>query len=194
MEPDVVGLAAYTMDSHNCQRVVRAGRAMNEGNVEVGGFPPYPVSYRAIVPRESECANLFVPVALSSSHIAYGSIRIEPVFMVLGQSAATAAAMAMDARLPVQRVDYAKQRARLLADGQALVALHDEEGRPGAASMRRHCCRAGVPCRKPSPRPNLDGAIPRPDSRSLSTAVHLGGRVAPGDFIPRPSQNRAWPG
>ena len=120
MEPDVVGLAAYTMDSHNCQRVVRAGRVMNEGNVEVGGFPPYPISYRAIVPRESECANLFVPVGLSSSHIAYGSIRMEPVFMVLGQSAATAAAMAIDADIPVQRVDYAQLRARLLADGQAL--------------------------------------------------------------------------
>jgi hypothetical protein len=120
MEPDVVGLAAYTMDSHNCQRVVRGGRAMNEGNVEVGGFPPYPISYRAIVPRESECANLFVPVGLSSSHIAYGSIRMEPVFMVLGQSAATAAIMAIEAGVPVQRVDYAKLRARLLADGQAL--------------------------------------------------------------------------
>jgi hypothetical protein len=120
LEPDVVGLAAYTMDSHNCQRVVRGGRAMNEGNVEVGGFPPYPISYRAIVPRESECANLFVPVCLSSSHIAYGSIRMEPVFMVLGQSAATAAAMAIDEGLPVQRVSYPKLRARLLADGQAL--------------------------------------------------------------------------
>jgi hypothetical protein len=86
----------------------------------VGGFPPYPISYRAIVPRESEAANLFVPVALSASHIAYGSIRMEPVFMVLGQSAATAAVLAMEGKLPVQRVDYAKLRARLLADGQAL--------------------------------------------------------------------------
>ncbi|HUG55429.1 MAG TPA: FAD-dependent oxidoreductase [Vicinamibacteria bacterium] len=121
MEPDVVGLAAYTMDSHNTQRVVRAGRVMNEGNVEVGGFPPYPISYRAIVPKESEAANLFVPVGLSSSHIAYGSIRMEPVFMVLGQSAATAALMAIEDEVPVQRVDYAKLRARLLAGGQALV-------------------------------------------------------------------------
>jgi hypothetical protein len=120
MEPDVIGLAAYTMDSHNCQRVVRGGRVMNEGNVEVGGFPPYPISYRVIVPREAEAANLFVPVGLSSSHIAYGSIRMEPVFMVLGQSAATAAVLAIEGNLPVQRVDYAKLRARLLADGQAL--------------------------------------------------------------------------
>jgi hypothetical protein len=118
---DSVGLAAYTMDSHHCQRVARGGRAVNEGNAEYGGFPPYPISYRSIVPRESECANLLVPVCLSSSHIAYGSIRMEPVFMVLGQSAATAASMAIDAGIAVQKVDYPKLRARLLEDGQVLA-------------------------------------------------------------------------
>jgi hypothetical protein len=115
-----VGLAAYTMDSHNCQRVVRAGRVMNEGNVEIGGFPPYPIAYRAILPRESECENLFVPVCLSASHIAYGSIRMEPVFMVLGQSAATAAAMAIDAGCPAQGINYRALRKQLLADRQVL--------------------------------------------------------------------------
>jgi hypothetical protein len=118
---DAVGLAAYGMDSHNVQRYVTAdGQARNEGDVEVGGFSPYPVSYRSIVPAADQCANLLVPVCLSASHIAYGSIRMEPVFMVLGQSAATAAAQAIDEQIAVQQVDYAKLRKRLLADRQVL--------------------------------------------------------------------------
>jgi FAD dependent oxidoreductase len=105
---DGIGLAAYTMDSHNCERVVVHGMVKNEGDVQVGGFPPYPVSYRSIVPRQSECINLFVPVCLSASHIAYGSIRMEPVFMVLGQSAAEAAVMAINLHLPVQKIPVEK--------------------------------------------------------------------------------------
>jgi hypothetical protein len=117
---DSVGLGAYGMDSHNCQRVVREGRVENEGDVEVHGFSPYPISYRSIVPRQAECENLLVPVCLSASHIAYGSIRMEPVFMALGQSAATAAAWALDASVPVQQLDYAALRKRLIADKQVL--------------------------------------------------------------------------
>jgi hypothetical protein len=118
---DSVGLAAYTMDSHNCQRYVdNSGHARNEGDVQVGGFPPYPIAYRALVPRESECANLLVPVCLSASHIAYGSIRMEPVFMVLGQSAATAACQAIDRGSAVQQIDVATLQERLKADGQVL--------------------------------------------------------------------------
>ena len=118
---DGVGLGAYGMDSHNAQRYVDAdGCARNEGDVQVGGFAPYPIAYRAIVPKHEECANLLVPVCLSASHIAFGSIRMEPVFMVLGQSAATAAALAIDARADVQAVDDARLRERLLADGQRL--------------------------------------------------------------------------
>ncbi len=118
---DAVGLAAYTMDSHNTQRYVDDnGHARNEGDVQVGGFKPYPISYRSIVPKESECSNLFVPVCLSASHIAFGSIRMEPVFMVLGQSAATAACFAIDDGVSVQQVDYAKLRERLLAEKQIL--------------------------------------------------------------------------
>jgi hypothetical protein len=117
---DSVGLAAYNMDSHNCQRIVRNGHVENEGDVQVPPMRPYPISYRAIVPKAGECANLLVPVCLSSSHIAYGSIRMEPVFMILGQSAATAAALAIDDAVPVQQVDYARLRARLLADRQIL--------------------------------------------------------------------------
>ncbi len=117
---DPVGLGAYGMDSHNCQRLVKGGRAENEGDVQVGGFPPYPVSYRSIVPKAGECANLLVPICLSATHIAYGSIRMEPVFMILGQSAATAAALAMDAKSSVQKVPYEALQARLLADKQVL--------------------------------------------------------------------------
>ncbi|MBX3741591.1 MAG: FAD-dependent oxidoreductase [Akkermansiaceae bacterium] len=117
---DSIGLAAYTMDSHNCQRVVIDGAVRNEGDVQVRVPRPYPISYRSIVPKEAECANLLVSVCLSSSHIAYGSIRMEPVFMILGQSAATAASLAIDGKTSVQKVDYAKLSERLLADQQIL--------------------------------------------------------------------------
>jgi hypothetical protein len=102
---DGIGLAAYTMDSHNCQRLVVNGMVKNEGNVEIGGFGPYPISYRSIIPKATECTNLLVPVCLSASHIAYGSIRMEPVFMVLGQSAAIAATLAIKEKKAVQDVD-----------------------------------------------------------------------------------------
>ena len=119
---DPVGLAAYTMDSHHVQRYVTAdGDVQNEGDVQVGKFPPYPISYQSLRPRRAECENLLVPVCLSASHIAYGSIRMEPVFMVLGQSAATAACQALDAGVPVQDIDYPALRARLEQDGQILA-------------------------------------------------------------------------
>ena len=121
---DSVGMAAYTMDSHNVQRYARDGRVYNEGDVQVGGFPPYPISYRSIVPRVSECSNLLVPVCLAASHIAYGSIRMEPVFMVLGQSAAEAAHLALEHKVPVQQVAYPELRERLLRAGQVLELPH----------------------------------------------------------------------
>jgi hypothetical protein len=120
--PDPVGLAAYTMDSHNVQRYVDEKKQVrNEGDVQVGGFPPYGISYRSIVPTESQCDNLLVPICLAATHIAYGSIRMEPVFMVLGQSAATAACQSIDADVAVQKVDYEKLRQRLLDDKQVMV-------------------------------------------------------------------------
>ncbi len=117
---DPVGLAAYNMDSHNCQRIAKNGRVENEGDVQVAPMKPYPISHRAIVPKRGECENLLVPVCLSASHIAYGSIRMEPVFMILGQSAATAAVLALDDGVPIQRVNYEKLQARLRADRQIL--------------------------------------------------------------------------
>ncbi len=116
---DPVGMGAYTLDSHNVQRYVQDGMIRNEGDIQAHlRGKAYGISYRAIVPKGEECGNLFVPWALSATHIAFGSIRMEPVFMILGQSSATAACMAIDAKLPVQKVPYAKLRARLLADGQ----------------------------------------------------------------------------
>ncbi|HTF22228.1 MAG TPA: FAD-dependent oxidoreductase [Chryseolinea sp.] len=113
---DGVGMAAYTMDSHNTQRLVINGMVKNEGNVEVGGFPPYPISYRSLIPKRTECTNLFVPVCLSATHIAYGSIRMEPVFMVLAQSSAVAACMAIDKKVAVQDVNMAQLQQRLKSD------------------------------------------------------------------------------
>ncbi|MEU8608833.1 FAD-dependent oxidoreductase [Actinoplanes sp. NPDC048791] len=117
---DPVGLASYTMDSHNCQRVVVGGAVRNEGDVQTGVPGPFPISYRSIVPSPAQCANLLVPVCLAASHIAYGSIRMEPVFMILAQSAATAAVLAIDAAVPVQQVSYPALEARLRQDGQLL--------------------------------------------------------------------------
>lgn len=106
---DGIAMAAYTMDSHNCERIlIKKGDSVmvkNEGNVEIGGFGPYPVSYRSIIPKESECKNLLVPVCLSASHIAYGSIRMEPVFMVLAESSAIAASLAIDKKIALQQLD-----------------------------------------------------------------------------------------
>ncbi len=116
-----VALAAYTMDSHHVRRYVDVdGHVRNEGDVQVGGFPPYPIDYRAVVPKQHECTNLLVPVCLSASHIAYGSIRMEPVFMVLGQSSATAACLAIDEDVNVQNISYPKLKKRLLDDRQKL--------------------------------------------------------------------------
>lgn len=123
--PRPVGMGSYNMDSHNVQRIVDArGFARNEGNIEISPGRAYPISYDAIVPKKGEAANLLVPVALSASHIAYGSIRMEPVFMILGQSAAAASSIAIDDQIAVQDVDYDKLRARLTSEGQILELAH----------------------------------------------------------------------
>ncbi len=132
---DAIGLAAYNMDSHNIQRMARNGRAENEGDVQVPPMRPYPMSYRSIVPKRSEAENLLVPICLSASHIAYGSIRMEPVFMILGQSAATAACLAIKDNVSVQKVDYAKLRARLLADKQVLEWQPTPAKQPAASTQ-----------------------------------------------------------
>jgi hypothetical protein len=119
--PNSVGMGSYTLDSHNVQRYVGTdGYVHNEGDIGVP-ISPYEIAYGSLVPREDQCQNLLVPVCVSSSHIAFGSIRMEPVFMLLGQSAATAAAIAVDLDVAVQQVPYEQLKARLLVDGQVLT-------------------------------------------------------------------------
>jgi len=119
--PESVGMGSYGMDSHNIQRYITPeGYVQNEGDIGVSTNGPYQISYGSLVPKRGQVANLLVPVCLSSSHIAYGSIRMEPVFMILGQSAATAAVMAIEKGLAVQDVPYAELRGRLEKDGQVL--------------------------------------------------------------------------
>nr|WP_234044375.1 FAD-dependent oxidoreductase [Haloferula rosea] len=118
--PKSIGMGSYGIDSHNVQRYISPeGHVHNEGDVGVK-VPPYQITYDAIVPKENECTNLLVPVAASCSHVAYGSVRMEPVFMILGQSAGTAASIAIEDKVKVQNVDYDKLRTRLLADRQVL--------------------------------------------------------------------------
>ena len=119
--PKPVGMGSYTLDSHNIQRYVKPdGFVQNEGDIGVHPPFPYQISYDALVPKKGECDNLLVPVCVSSSHIAFGSIRMEPVFMILGQSAATAAGLAIDTKVAVQDVDYATLSKILEEAGQVL--------------------------------------------------------------------------
>ena len=119
--PQPIGMGSYTMDSHNVQRYITLeGYVQNEGDIGVTPKKPYHIAYGSIIPKKEQCQNLLVPVAVSSSHIAYGSIRMEPVFMILGQSAGTAAALSINDKVAVQDLDYAKLRTRLISDKQRL--------------------------------------------------------------------------
>ncbi|MDH3649547.1 MAG: FAD-dependent oxidoreductase [Saprospiraceae bacterium] len=116
-----IGMGSYTMDSHNIQRyITREGYVQNEGDIGVHPGKPYQIDLGTIMPKENECRNLLVPVAVSSSHIAFGSIRMEPVFMILGQSAGTIASMAIDKNVAVQTLSYGEIKTKLLSDGQVL--------------------------------------------------------------------------
>ena len=119
--PRSVGMGSYSMDSHNIQRYIKSdGFVQNEGDIGTKVEKPYKISYGSIIPKKEDCQNLLVPVCVSSSHIAFGSIRMEPVFMILGQSAGTAAALAIDENVAVQDLQFDKIKARLLEDGQVL--------------------------------------------------------------------------
>ncbi len=129
--PDSVGMGSYTIDSHNVQRYITPdGSVQNEGDIGVG-ISPYSIAYGSLTPKRGQCDNLVVTVCVSSSHIAFGSIRMEPVFMILGQSGATAAVLALEGKIPVQDVSYASLRERLLRDGQVLE--YAEAAKPKAA-------------------------------------------------------------
>lgn len=117
-----VGMGSYSLDSHNAQRYVKKdGFVQNEGDIGVHPKTPYSISYGSIIPKKEECENLLVPVCVSSSHIAFGSIRMEPVFMILGQSAATAAVQAIDGKIAVQDLSYDQLKTQLLKDKQRLT-------------------------------------------------------------------------
>jgi len=131
--PQPVGMGSYTIDSHNVQRYVTPdGFVQNEGDIGVPTKGPYEISYGTLVPKRGQCENLFVPVCVASSHIAFGSIRMEPVFMILGQSAATAAALAIDGDTSVQDVPYTRLRQRLLLDQQILDYQDQRQSQPTA--------------------------------------------------------------
>jgi hypothetical protein len=118
---DPVGMGSYQMDSHNVQRYITSqGCVQNEGNIEVSPRGPYAISYRSILPKRTECSNLLVCCAVSSSHISYGSIRMEPVFMVLGQSAAIAAAQSIRNGIDLHDIDYSELKVQLEKNGQRL--------------------------------------------------------------------------
>ena len=120
--PNPVGMGSYTLDSHNVQRYVTdEGFVQNEGDLGVHPHAPYQIAFGSMVPKKSECQNLLVPVCVSSTHIAYGSIRMEPVFMILGQSAAAAACLAIDRQSAVQDVPYNQLKEKLIDRGQVLA-------------------------------------------------------------------------
>jgi hypothetical protein len=133
---DAVALAAYQIDSHNCRRIVMGGRAFNEGNVEIKILRPYPISYRCLTPRRPECRNLLVSCAISATHTAFGSIRMEPVFMALGQSAAAAVALAQTGNQDVQDVDIYRLQERLTEGGQRLRWPCGEDQPVGHPALR----------------------------------------------------------
>ena len=124
--PEPVGMGSYGMDSHNVQRYVTTdGRVQNEGDVQVHLRAPYSIAFGSILPKKEECTNLLVPVCVSASHIAYGSIRMEPVFMILGQSAAVAASIAIDNSQFVQDVPYKELKGKLLERQQVLMSANN---------------------------------------------------------------------
>ena len=120
--PQSVGMGSYGMDSHNTQRyVTEEGFVQNEGDIGVKLDAPYEIAYGSLIPKKGECSNLLVPVCVSSSHIAFGSIRMEPVFMILGQSSAVAAVLAIEEGISVQDLDYLSLELALTARGQVLT-------------------------------------------------------------------------
>jgi hypothetical protein len=120
---DPISLAAYTMDSHNCRRLVIDGKVRNDGDVQIFSGPPYLISYRSIIPKRGECTNLYIPFCLSASHIAFGSIRMEPVFMIIAESSVEAAALAIELDCDAQNVPYGLLKSRLEKAGQVITPV-----------------------------------------------------------------------
>lgn len=180
--PDSVGMGAYVLDSHNTQRFVYNGQVKNEGDIQKTVPAPYPISYRSIVPAAGQCENLLVPWCTSSSHISFGSIRMEPVFMILGQSAATAACFAIDGDIPVQQVDYPQLALRLTADGQVLTL--------GGTASEVGMLETDPTATEGDPADSARLTLVRTGDTSSSLAVNLliGGTATPGaDYLDIPT-------
>jgi len=118
---DPIGMGSYNIDSHNCQRFVHNGRVLNDGDVQIPPAGPYGISYRSIVPKTGQAENLFVPVCVSASHVSYGSVRMEPVFMILGESAAIAADLVLAEGIAAQQLSNDSLRPELEKAEQVLV-------------------------------------------------------------------------
>lgn len=203
--PQSIGIGSYNMDSHNAQRYVTArGTVQNEGDVQVSPRGPYAIDYRSIVPRKGEATNLLVPVCLSSSHIAYGSIRMEPVFMILGQSAATAAVQALRGGRAVQDVPYSELRAQLRRDGQVLdlppgagpAKLITVESLPGVVVDNERAQQTGVWNSSTSNMPFIESAYLHDSNRNKGQkSVRFQARLPDGRYEVRmsysPGGNRA---
>ena len=124
--PQPIGMGSYTMDSHNVQRYVTPdGFVQNEGDIGVSPGKPYQIDLDAILPLKEDCQNLIVPVCVSASHIAFGSIRMEPVFMILGQSAATLASLAVKNGVSIYDIQYGDLKEKLVEDGQVLEFMNE---------------------------------------------------------------------
>lgn len=119
---DSAGMAAYQIDSHNCRRLIVNGFVRNEGDVQVRLDAPYPIPYKSIIPKRNECSNLLVPICISASHIAYGSIRMEPVLMILGESAGVMASIAIEKNISLDKIPYKVLKNKLLDNGQVLYS------------------------------------------------------------------------
>ncbi|MGH9619067.1 MAG: FAD-dependent oxidoreductase [Bryobacteraceae bacterium] len=118
---DPIGMGSYNMDAHNSQRYVQAdGTVQNEGDTEVPAIP-YQISYRVLLPKSGECGNLLVPVCTSATHVGYGTLRLEPVYMIMGEAAGVAAAMAIDGHSSVQKIDTGKLAGKLQGQGAVMT-------------------------------------------------------------------------
>jgi len=117
---DVIGMGSYNSDSHNVQRyVTEDGAVQNEGNMEVA-VTPYQVPYRVMLPKRKQCTNLLVPVCFSASHVTYSTLRMEPVYMIIGQAAGLAAKLALETGKPLQNIDTRALTAKLRAQGAVM--------------------------------------------------------------------------
>jgi 2-polyprenyl-6-methoxyphenol hydroxylase-like FAD-dependent oxidoreductase len=194
--PCSMGLGSYGTDTHEIRRIVKDGVVTREGKTAMGrdNAPPYPIGYGTLVPKADQCDNLFVTFAVSASHTAFSSIRMEPVFMVISQSAATAACMAIEGGVPVQKVDYDRLRARLEKDGQILQwqekkadvaapakALADRKSKPRSrepdkyAAVREKLAAAAalspLPPKSKEPRPTKDKYATVVDNKPVRLAT-----------------------